>query len=214
MRYRERKKRAKSPGMSGEVRATKKQWSVYRCGFAPLYDAYLLPLLDWLRELGTNGPEVPLDATKKSERSAVYRSLSSKSLGMAIPSTRSICLPEDSPSRVTSVCLCHCSKELSVRNAARVPNYRAVDEVVEEPGQPSSIPVIISMAQNQTTLWDSWEAKSLMGRTDGDEPHTGGKGTWKQVKHVRNIERTGTIYLACFLRANFMYIWNVTLPCT
>lgn len=48
-----------------------------------------------------NGPEVPLDATKKSERFATYWSLSSKSLAMAIPSTQSIRLPEDSPSRVT-----------------------------------------------------------------------------------------------------------------
>ena len=51
--------------MSGEVHATKELWSAYRCSFTPLddalrKDAYLLPLFDQLRELGTNGPEAPI----------------------------------------------------------------------------------------------------------------------------------------------------------
>jgi len=113
--------------MSGEVYATKELWSAYRCSFTPLddalrKDAYLLPLLDQLRELGTNGPEAQLEAARKYERSAAYWSLSSKSLGMAISSTLSIRFPVDSSSRVTGVCLRHCSKELSVRNAARIPS--------------------------------------------------------------------------------------------
>ena len=52
--------------MSGEVYATKELWASYRCSLTPLYDALRqdtnpLPLLDQLREFGTNSPETSSD---------------------------------------------------------------------------------------------------------------------------------------------------------
>ena len=63
--------------MSGKVHATKELWASYRCSFTPLYDAlrqdaYLLPLLDQLREFDTNGPGVSLSAERGPGYSGAY----------------------------------------------------------------------------------------------------------------------------------------------
>ena len=63
--------------MSWKVYATEELWASYRCSFTPLYDAlrqdtYLLPLLNQLREFGTNSPGAPLDTMRKSMKSGTY----------------------------------------------------------------------------------------------------------------------------------------------
>ena len=145
--------------MSWEVYATKELWAAYRCSFTPLddalcQDAYLLPLFDQLWEFGTNGPGASLNTMRETEVYGLLElivqiagnghfldSVDSLPSGLFLNGNRCMFAP------LFKGTLREERSEYLI-----IPNYRVVDDVVEEPGQPSSMPVVISSGSTRSTL--------------------------------------------------------------
>ena len=127
--------------MSGKVYASKELWASYRCGFTSPYDALckdanLLPLLDQLREFGTNGPGILLNPARKSKKVGNLLKLIVQVTrnGHFLDSVDS--LPHGLFFKVNRRIFAPLFKGTLREECGKypiIPNYRVVDHVVEEP---------------------------------------------------------------------------------
>jgi len=138
--------------MSGKVYATKELWASYRCSFTPLYDAfrqdaYPLPLLNQLWELGANGSGASLDMANDT-------GMFWNSLKLIIQVTRNGHFLNSVNSLPSGLFLKgdRCMFAPLFKGTLReeggqypiITNYRVVDSVVEKSGQPLPVSIVIS----------------------------------------------------------------------
>ena len=147
--------------MSGEVYASKELWASYRCSFTSPYDALcqdanLLPLLDQLREFGTNSPGILLNLTRESKKVCNLLKLIVQVTwdGHFLNSVDSF--PRGFFFKVNWRIFAPLFERTLREECGKypiIPNYRVVDYVVEEPSQPSPVAIVINSISIVSSKW-------------------------------------------------------------